>query len=126
MQSCVRNNIPLSTSCASCFVEGGKWGAGKCKCLDRWCSKSCLGCALRYSKKLEKCTGLTQEKIPQAKVCHGIYTSTELNFKSFSFPDTYGSMRDTQLYKRSPFFSSGFSVAFNFFRHSLHAIQGSQ
>jgi len=67
MQSCV-GSLGLTSSCAGCFANAGRYGFGNCKfaCLigGSWCSSRCLNCM--DGAKTEQCTGI---KVPDVSSC---------------------------------------------------------
>lgn len=69
-KKCLQGKVPISGSCASCFLDSAKYGLGNCKmpCMSNWCSKGCLECIDNYQPEVRKCVGFAP---PGAWSCDG-------------------------------------------------------
>eukprot|EP00928_Gymnodinium_smaydae_P025562 TRINITY_DN20316_c0_g1_i1.p1 TRINITY_DN20316_c0_g1~~TRINITY_DN20316_c0_g1_i1.p1 ORF type:complete len:226 (-),score=23.74 TRINITY_DN20316_c0_g1_i1:175-765(-) len=69
MSKCIRKEVAISESCASCYVRIGKYAASNCKwaCLwGSWCRKSCLTCNEKVRTSVNSCVG---HESPQPDQC---------------------------------------------------------
>eukprot|EP00928_Gymnodinium_smaydae_P056843 TRINITY_DN40153_c0_g1_i1.p1 TRINITY_DN40153_c0_g1~~TRINITY_DN40153_c0_g1_i1.p1 ORF type:complete len:201 (-),score=18.37 TRINITY_DN40153_c0_g1_i1:88-690(-) len=69
MTKCIRKEVPISESCASCYVIIGRYAAKNCKwaCLwGSWCRTSCLTCNEYVRDSVNKCVG---HESPEAEHC---------------------------------------------------------
>eukprot|EP00928_Gymnodinium_smaydae_P099151 TRINITY_DN9386_c1_g5_i1.p1 TRINITY_DN9386_c1_g5~~TRINITY_DN9386_c1_g5_i1.p1 ORF type:complete len:188 (-),score=22.14 TRINITY_DN9386_c1_g5_i1:161-724(-) len=60
MMSCIRKEVPISGSCASCYALVGTYAAANCKwaCLwGSWCRTSCFECSEKARGSLNSCVG---------------------------------------------------------------------
>eukprot|EP00928_Gymnodinium_smaydae_P099153 TRINITY_DN9386_c1_g7_i1.p1 TRINITY_DN9386_c1_g7~~TRINITY_DN9386_c1_g7_i1.p1 ORF type:complete len:188 (-),score=34.54 TRINITY_DN9386_c1_g7_i1:228-791(-) len=69
MNQCIRKEVPISESCASCYVLIGKHAAANCKwaCLwGSWCRQSCLDCNEKVRDPVNTCVA---HESPQPDHC---------------------------------------------------------
>lgn len=67
-KACITKSTGISSQCASCFSDSGKYGFKNCKlaCMGSWCSENCLTCMNKQKGELLDCVGAAP---PDASQC---------------------------------------------------------
>jgi len=62
-------NRYISAACAECFIDFEDYEFEFCQNWSGWCSKETMRCIDAPMARLEKCTGLSADEIPQRTAC---------------------------------------------------------
>merc|ERR1711976_450810 len=64
-KTCLVGKTQVSSSCAGCYAQAGKYGVDNCKlaCISSWCSDSCLKCSEKNKATLDSCTGFAEDPV---------------------------------------------------------------